>query len=150
MRDTRRVRAVWFIVGIVIGGSACGGGKAQPAKPEGAEAAGKPAAAVDPYCEGYRGCAKEKAFYELQAEQAAEQVPEGTDVPDAEVEAAVRTELERCQGIVEGLKPEQLAWLESCTGCGGSCDVYRCLDDVPADASKPFECSMGESDTMEQ
>jgi hypothetical protein len=129
------VRTIGFIVGIVIAVAGCGGaGKGKAAQ---SKAGGPGAGAVMPeYCERYRGCAEEKVSQELRGDDQDHDAP----VPADRLADGVKQEIERCGGIVRGLSGERMAWLESCTGCGGSCDVYRCLDSVPEKVTEPYQC----------
>lgn len=102
--------------------------KAAEADPTGREA----------YCRGYVGCAEETTRYEMQGD-----LPEGAEVPEAELTRQVSEKVRECLVLVLDLTGEQFDWLQSCTGCGGTCDVYRCMDRVLADASEPFECDIG-------
>jgi hypothetical protein len=137
------MRALGFLVGVVLAGVGCGGSGARPVDPAApaapaAAAAGKAKGDPGPpeYCDRYRDCAEEKIVSARRAD-----LPEGAEVPEAEVAEAVKEEVDRCRGIVKDLSSEQYAWLESCTSCGGSCDVFRCLDDVPEEVTEPFECA---------
>lgn len=71
--------------------------------------------------------------------------PEGSEAEPAEADLApeVDAEVERCLGIVNKLSEAQQAWLDSCTSCGGSCDVYDCFGRVPEGEPAPFECDIG-------
>lgn len=109
--------------------------KAAEADPTGLEA----------YCRGYAGCAEERASFDMQRD-----LPEGAEVPKAELARRVSEKVVECLVLVNGLTYEQFAWLQSCTGCGGSCDVYRCMDRVPEDASEPFECDTGEPEPPDE
>jgi hypothetical protein len=120
-----------LIVFFLVIAASCGGkSKQQPEEPADDDPVGPDAFAVE-YCEGYRGCADEKLRYET----------EGADPAPGAVEAAV----ESCKTTTSGLTEGQQAWLESCTGCGGSCDIYDCMDRIPTEADPaPFECDMGD------
>jgi hypothetical protein len=140
------MRAAYDYVGLVQIGLGCGGAAATPAVTAGAPLAteGQEAADEDPpgpaaYGRGYGGCAQERIVSELQRD-----MPEGTEPPEAEVAERVKVKVKECRDLVEDLTLEQFAWLQACTSCGGSCDVYRCMNGVPEDASEPFECDSGE------
>ncbi len=154
---------------MVLAGVGCGGaGSGKPAAtaggpPEGPGSGGAPAgearAAVPPaeevmawvekaaeadptgweaYCRGYIACAEERTRFEMQ-----EDLPEDAEVPKAELARRVSEKVVECLVLVRDLTPEQFEWLQSCTGCGGTCGVYDCMDRVLAEASTPFECDIG-------
>jgi hypothetical protein len=120
--------------------AACGGGKPKTSPtPEPKQPAADPVVtpfATD-YCDSYRGCAEERVRMDASAEGAE---------PDEAMVAEQATALqEQCRAVTSGLTPGQESWLSSCTGCGGSCDVYDCMDRVPPEATPPaFVCDMGE------
>lgn len=126
---------------LCIAPAACGGkgkGAAPPADP-----AGDPAAdgAGAEYCEGYRGCAEERArMDDLEGKSDDELSPEERTALAEAIEGRVAG----CRETYAGLTLSQQQWLESCTGCGGSCDVYDCLDQASAIADGvTFECDLG-------
>jgi hypothetical protein len=102
------------------------------------EPAQGPSAFAQQYCDGYRACAEERVR------------EAGADGDAAALQTATDAELESCRTTTSGLTPGQEAWLESCTGCGGSCDVYDCMERVPSEADPaPYECDIGGDDAME-
>jgi hypothetical protein len=160
------MRAACVLVGMILIGFGCGGaGGGKPAatagEPAGAavEAAGparpvvpppeevmawlEKAAEADPtgleaYCWGYAGCAEERTLFDMQRD-----LPKGAEVPKAELARRVSEKVVECLVLVNDLTYEQFDWLLSCTGCGGTCGVYDCMDRVLAEASEPFECDLG-------
>lgn len=121
--------------------AACGGTRSsKPATPDNKSTATEPAApsqfAMD-YCDSFRACAKERARMSME-------VDDGGEPDPAVLAETVEASIEQCRTTTSGLSAGQETWLESCTGCGGSCDVYDCMDRVPPEAEPaPFECDMG-------
>ena len=160
LSDTAAMRVGWIVVGIILVGcggpggggkqAAPGGGgkRAAPAAPAAAkaEAAGKAKAGGVPeegpdYCDRYSMCAEFFARLRWQSRQ-----PEGSTAEPTAADLApdVDPEVARCRRIVDALTEQQRKWLEVCTGCGGSCEVFGCLDNVPEDASELPECYIGD------
>ena len=106
-----------------------------------------PAAAETPmpeYCQEYAACASEKTMMEREVSD-----PDALSADErAAIQADVDAELARCHTVWDGLTPHQREWLAACTGCGGSCDVYDCIDQAGAiGEADVFECGMGEDDS---
>ena len=93
------------------------------------------------YCEGYRTCAAEAPLMEHEASS-----PDDLAAADrAAVEEEIDAKLDHCQTVWDGLAPHQRAWLEACTGCGGSCDVYDCIDQAgQIGDGDEFTCDAGD------
>lgn len=134
-----RTLAACLIFSLLLA-AACGGKSApakQPDKPATPPAAAPSAFSKD-YCDGYRPCAEENA------RMAAAGEGDGAAPDEAAITAAAASSVEDCLATTGALTAGQVSWLESCTGCGGSCDVYDCLSRIPSDAEPaPFECEMG-------
>lgn len=130
-----------LLFGLVLSLAAACGGKSSSAPTTAGDgdrvAAG---AAMPEYCESYRGCAEERERMDRDAMNDEDLTADQR----AELDAAVAARIESCAGTYNSLTPHQQQWLESCTGCGGSCDVYDCLDQAPAiGEDQTFECDQG-------
>ncbi|MBP6848328.1 MAG: hypothetical protein KA201_31495 [Kofleriaceae bacterium] len=130
---------------VLLVAAACGGG----AKPTTATTTA-PVAAETPmpeYCQEYEACAAEEPLMEREASSLDDLAP----ADRAAVEAAIDAELARCHTVWDGLTPHQRDWLVACTGCGGSCDVWDCIDQAGAiGEADAFECGMGEDDSGDE
>jgi hypothetical protein len=125
---------------VLLVAAACGGAKPTTATTTAPVAAATP---MPEYCQEYEACAAEEPLMDHEASSLDDLAP----ADRAEVEAAVDAELARCRTVWDGLTPHQRDWLEACTGCGGSCDVYDCIDQAGQIADGvAFECGMGEID----
>ena len=115
--------------------AACGGSKPKP-NPDPQPQKPGPEPAVSPfaqnYCDSYRACAEEKVRMSAGEEE----------LDEAVLKEQIEAEIDACHGKTSALTPEQEAWVQSCTGCGGSCDVYRCIDEAPGVTREqtPFQC----------
>jgi len=127
---------VRILIACLLVAAACGGGKPKTT-PDPKPRDPVPDPVVTPfardYCDSYRACAEERVRMEAGEEQ-----PDEATLTE-QVEAA----LEQCRATTSGLSAGQESWLQSCTGCGGSCDVYDCMDRVPKEAEPAaFTCDM--------
>lgn len=133
-----------LLFGLVISAAVACGGKASPAPASDGDGDGARVAAgttTPPYCEDYRGCAEERERMDRDAMNDEDLTADQR----AEIAAGVTARIESCTGTYNSLTPHQQAWLESCTGCGGSCDVYDCLDQAPQiSEDQEFECDQGD------
>ncbi|MBK9036103.1 MAG: hypothetical protein IPL61_33485 [Myxococcales bacterium] len=134
------MRTSWLPIVLALAAACGGSSKSAPATAPAATAA---PAALPEYCEGYSGCADEavrddfdnRSDDELSADER------------AALTAAVADRLSACGATWAGLTPHQQTWLEACTGCGGSCDVYDCLDQAGAiGEGDTFACDTGAGD----
>ena len=131
-----------YLALVLVVAAACGGGSKSTTAI--APAAQTP---MPEYCQEYSTCAAEKPLMEREVAD-----PEALSAAErAAIQAEVDAELARCHTVWDGLTPHQREWLEACTGCGGSCDVYDCIDQAGAiGEADVFECGMGEDDSGDE
>lgn len=124
---------------VVLTLAACGGRSASTSPA--ASAAPPTSAFAEEYCSGYAGCADEEVRMD-------EYEARGDDELSADERAAltdaVAVRVADCRAQVTAMTEAQQDWLSSCTGCGGSCDVYNCIAEAAAhDGAEPFVCDIG-------
>ena len=122
-----------ILIACLFVAAACGGGKPKTPDPKPKDPTPDPVVTsfAQNYCDSYRACAEEKVRMAAGEEE----------LDEAVLREQIDAEVEACQGKTSTLTPEQESWLQSCTGCGGSCDVYDCMDRVPPEAQPaPFTC----------
>jgi len=132
---------------VLLVAAACGGPakSTTPAATEGPAAAAPDA--MPEYCQEYEACAAQEPLMDHEVSSLDELAP----ADRAEVEAAITAELDRCHSVWNGLTAHQREWLVACTGCGGSCDVWDCIDQAGAiGEADVFECGMGEDDVGDE